>query len=117
MNTGSLRFDVFAGAFTKNDQFTSSPFTNYFLYIPSVPAGVANAVLAELTKEGETRRRRSLEFEAQRDARGEVDHIYRAWLERMDGAHDAARRDAQNTTLGYVTSDVSRSPAPPFSAR
>lgn len=106
VNTGSLRFDVFAGAFTKNDQFTSSPFTNYFLYIPGIPAGVANAVLAELTKEGETRRRRDLELEAQRDAHGDVDHIYRAWLERMDSGHDAERRGTQNNTLGYVTSDA-----------
>ena len=60
LNSGSQRFDVYAGGFTKNDQYVVSPFRDDFLYIPDVPWGIArglvhkfNAVGAEATEHAE----------------------------------------------------------------
>ena len=105
-NSGGLRFDVYAGPFTKNDQLTASPFTDAFLYIANVPLGVASAVLPALNGEG-ANGRRDLEATAERYARGDVETQYRRWLEEMNARTGPARRAAQNLTLGYVTKDVS----------
>ena len=99
-NSGGLRFDIYAGPFTKNDQLTASPFTDAFLYIPDVPLGVASAVLPALNKEGANSRR------DERYARGDVEMQYRRWLEGMFARGGPERRAAQNLTLGYVTKDV-----------
>ncbi|EIN06418.1 hypothetical protein PUNSTDRAFT_145026 [Punctularia strigosozonata HHB-11173 SS5] len=106
-NSGSQRFDVYAGSFTKNDQLTASPFADSFLYLPNITLGVANQILPVLNNEGEEKR--SLEVlesrEAEAYARGDVDMRYNKWLEEMDKRHGAERRAAANATLGYVTSD------------
>ncbi|KAF9047525.1 Metallo-dependent phosphatase-like protein [Panaeolus papilionaceus] len=105
-NSGSQRFDIYAGSFTKNDQLTVSPFADAFLFIPSIPFSVANQVLPTLNNAGADERRRALE---ERDsdlyARGHVDTVYRRWLKEMDERNGLARRAAQNLTLGYVTTD------------
>ncbi|KAH7929593.1 hypothetical protein BV22DRAFT_123592 [Leucogyrophana mollusca] len=89
-NSGSQRFNVFAGPFTKN----------------------AAGADERRRKRGEFERelwKRSEEF-----GRGEVETVFRRWLEDMDrrarsGEMGAERRDAvvaaQNLTLGYVTTD------------
>ena len=107
-NSGSQRFDLYSGPFTKNDQLTSSPFADSFLYIPNVPVSVASQVLPALNNAGANERRALIEeYERERYARGDVDMRYMAWLEEMDRRnHGAERRAAQNATLGYVTSDV-----------
>ena len=108
-NSGSQRFDVYSGPFTKNDQLTASPFKDPFLYIPDVPLSVAKQVLPTLNQDGANERRELTEggFDAEAYARGEVDMVYRAWLEDMDKRSDGpARRAMQNSTLGYVTHDV-----------
>ncbi|KAJ7510105.1 Metallo-dependent phosphatase-like protein [Mycena galericulata] len=91
-NSGSLRFDIYAGPFTKNDQLTASPFADSFLYIPNVP----------LPRRDET-------METELWARGYVGTRYREWMEEMyrrDVEHGGeARRAAANLTLGYVTTD------------
>jgi hypothetical protein len=107
-NSGSQRFDIYKGPFTKNDQLTASPFTDAFLYIPDVPLSAASKLLPILNGEGE--QRRSLESLAAREAdayaRGWVGTRYRDWLRRMDQASDGpARRASGNATLGYVTKD------------
>lgn len=106
-NSGSQRFDVFAGPFTKNDQLTSSPFADSFLYIANVTAGIANQVLPALNKAGANGRKRDiLEAEAELYRRGFVDRRFRAWLRDMDiNASGMERRSAGNLTLGYVTND------------
>ncbi|BGP19123.1 hypothetical protein JCM10213_005636 [Rhodosporidiobolus nylandii] len=53
LNTGSIRFDVFKGEFTRNDQWIILPFTNNFLYIPSVPLPLARKLLHYLNLVGE----------------------------------------------------------------
>jgi hypothetical protein len=49
-NSGGLRFDVYAGRFTRNDQLTASPFTDAFLYIAGVPLCIASAVTPALNR-------------------------------------------------------------------
>ena len=114
-NSGSQRFDLYAGPFTKNDQLTSSPFADTFLYIPAVPLGVARQVLPTLNHAGANERRALVEErERERYARGDVDMRYLVWLEEMDRrSNGPERRAARNATLGYVTHDVSI-PAYPY---
>ncbi|KAF8952193.1 Metallo-dependent phosphatase-like protein [Flammula alnicola] len=106
-NSGSQRFDIYAGPFTKNDQLTASPFADSFLFIPNVPFNVANDVLPALNNAGANERRAMLEEREQHEyGRGYVDTVYRKWLEEMDKRNDGiARRAAANLTLGYVTTD------------
>ena len=112
-NSGSQRFDVFAGAFTKNDQLTASPFTDSFLFIPNVTFSVASQVLPALNNQGaqEKRKRDSwaapFDWEKERYGRGEVERRYNAWLEEMAKRGEVEKRSTSNLTLGYVTSDVS----------
>ncbi|KAF8161382.1 Metallo-dependent phosphatase-like protein [Crassisporium funariophilum] len=105
-NSGSQRFDIYAGSFTKNDQLTASPFADAFLFIPNVPFSVAEQVLPALNNAGANERRALEEREEELYARGYVDMVYQKWLEEMDERHDGIeRRSAKNLTLGYVTDD------------
>ncbi|KAG0703328.1 Metallo-dependent phosphatase-like protein [Suillus ampliporus] len=106
-NSGSQRFNVFKGPFTKNDQLTASPFTDSFLYIPDVSFSIANQVLPALNGAGADEKRKRDEIERELWSRGVVDTRYRAWLEEMDRRAGMGRREAMagNLTLGYVTTD------------
>ncbi|RDB25253.1 hypothetical protein Hypma_007377 [Hypsizygus marmoreus] len=109
-NSGSQRFDIYSGPFTKNDQLTASPFTDAFLYIPDVPFDVASQVLPILNDAGAENRKRGLEglLEAREETMyglGYVDRRYMAWLEEMDRRNGVEKRAAANQTLGYVTHD------------
>lgn len=107
-NSGSQRFDVLAGPFTKNDQFTASPFSDSFLFIENVTFSLANQVLPALNKQGAEEKRALLEGrEADLYKKGYVDKRYIEWLREMAEREGAfVRRAAKNLTLGYVTSDV-----------
>ncbi|KAL5498002.1 hypothetical protein ACEPAH_2933 [Sanghuangporus vaninii] len=107
-NSGSQRFDVLQGPFTKNDQFTASPFSDSFLFIPNVPAAVANQVLPSLNQQGAQEKRAILEGrEEELYKRGNVDARYFAWLKEM-AERDALleKRALENLTLGYITKDA-----------
>ncbi|KAJ6525668.1 Metallo-dependent phosphatase-like protein [Mycena capillaripes] len=108
-NSGSLRFDIYAGTFTKNDQLTASPFADSFLYIPGVPFAVADGVLPALNGAGADNRRRDEAVETELWARGYVGTRYREWMEAMARRDEElggeARRAAGSLTLGYVTTD------------
>ncbi|KAH7883373.1 Metallo-dependent phosphatase-like protein [Phlebopus sp. FC_14] len=106
-NSGSLRFNVFKGPFTKNDQLTASPFTDSFLYIPNITFSVANQILPTLNNAGAAEKRKRDEMDSELWAHGHVEARYRAWLEDMDRRAGFGRRDATagNLTLGYVTTD------------
>jgi hypothetical protein len=111
-NSGSQRFDLYAGPFTRNDQFTVSPFTDAFLFIPNVTASVANQVLPALNNAGANERRRALkEREDELYARGYVDARYSQWLDDMNRRGGFDKRASGNLTLGYVTTDVSIVPS------
>ncbi|OCH90565.1 hypothetical protein OBBRIDRAFT_834882 [Obba rivulosa] len=123
VNSGEERFDLYSGPFTKNDQLTTLPFTDAFVYIPDVPFSVANQVLPMLNHQGADEKR-SLEYierEMAEYARGEVGRRYRRWLQEMN-RRGAEKRAAANLTLGYVThdscpgvgDDVAHSPLPFF---
>ena len=109
-NSGLLRFDVYSGPFTKNDQLSAAPFADRWLYIPDVKLSVADQVLNSLNQVGEEHRR-SLAEEEERArelyAKGDIDAKFKAWLEEMDKRNGPERRAAGNLTLGYVTEDVS----------
>ncbi|KAG1851331.1 5'-nucleotidase [Suillus subalutaceus] len=106
-NSGSQRFNVFQGPFTKNDQLTASPFTDSFLYIPNITFSIANQVLPALNNAGASEKRKRDEVEKELWGRGIVDTRYRSWLEEMDRRAGMGRREATagNLTLGYVTVD------------
>jgi hypothetical protein len=106
VNSGSQRFDTYAGPFTKNDLLTASPFDDSFLYIPAVPAAAAKQILPLLNKEGSDKRDLDSAREADAYACGWVGSRYRDWLRRMDTDLSALqKRAAQNLTLGYVAQD------------
>lgn len=44
-NTGAIRFDIFAGPFTRDSTFIVSPFTSNLSYIPDVPYRLAKQIL------------------------------------------------------------------------
>lgn len=45
INSGSQRFDVYSGPFTRNDQYIVSPFKDHFLYMEDVEWGIAKRLL------------------------------------------------------------------------
>jgi len=101
-NSDELRFNIFEGPFTKNDQLTAAPFTDSFLYIPNITATVANQVLPALN--GDTSYKRSL-ADKELWGRGRVEGRYRSWLKDMNLLHEMHARSTNNLTLGYVTTD------------
>ncbi|EKM48454.1 uncharacterized protein PHACADRAFT_108911, partial [Phanerochaete carnosa HHB-10118-sp] len=108
-DSAELRFDIYSGPFDKNDQLTTCPFMDSFLFIPNVTAGVANQVLPILNGEGVDERKRALRslYElGEMYGRGNVERVYRAWLADMDRRSGPERRAMQNLTLGYVTDDA-----------
>lgn len=44
-NTGAIRFDIFAGPFTRDSTYIVSPFTSNLSYIPDVPYKIAKQIL------------------------------------------------------------------------
>jgi hypothetical protein len=108
-SSGSQRFDLYAGPFTKNDQLTSSPFANAFLYIPNVTYSVASQV-APLMNNKDSNNRRDLSVEEREEElyrKGYVGKRFRRWLEDMDKrAQEETQEKPPASTLGYVTTDV-----------
>ncbi|THV06273.1 hypothetical protein K435DRAFT_645636, partial [Dendrothele bispora CBS 962.96] len=126
-NSGSLRFDIYSGPFTKNDQLTASPFADAFNYIPGVEWGVALGVRGALDEAGEARRIRKRdgglgglgglgnELEKREEElyrRGDVRKRYMDWMASQVRRHDTPdasdkdeNEDEEDLTLGYVTTD------------
>ncbi|KAF5365960.1 hypothetical protein D9758_006656 [Tetrapyrgos nigripes] len=116
-NSGSLRFDIYSGEFTKNDQLTASPFADAFNFVEGVEWGVALGVRDALDEAGEARRikRRGLvsgidevleRREEELYKRGDVRKHYLEWLSSMSTLHQNRREMTENLTLGYATSDA-----------
>ncbi|KAJ7265403.1 Metallo-dependent phosphatase-like protein [Mycena haematopus] len=112
ISSGSQRFDIFKGPFTKNDQFTVSPFVNQYIYIPDVPFDAAMKVLPALNRAGADRLW-SDELEESRQMRvwrqeREVEDGYAQWLEDMHRLYKERPKaaGAEDMTLGYVTTDA-----------
>lgn len=114
LNSGSLRFDLYNGPFTNNDQFTLVPFADSFRFISNISLSHATAAFNALNNAGISERRQETGDPAARHydtikgyERGDVDRIFNNWLQRMDRETDVQRRDMESLTLGYVTNDVS----------
>lgn len=52
VNTGSIRFDIFKGAFTRDTTYIISPFLSKMVYIPEVPYSIAKQVIQILNSGG-----------------------------------------------------------------
>lgn len=52
INTGAMRFDIWAGPFTRDTVYIASPFTNKFRYIKDVPYAAAKSVVGLLNNGG-----------------------------------------------------------------
>jgi len=104
-NSGSQRFDLFAGSFTKNDQLTVSPFTDAFQFIENVPFSVASQILDDLNDSNLPSRKRAEESMAELYRRGDVSMRFNEWLQDQWERAPVERRTAQNLTVGYVTTD------------
>ena len=91
-NSGSLRFDIYPGPFTKYDQLTTSPFTNAFVHIPAV---IANQAFIALSKAGE--RKRSMgeleEGDQEAYARGYIDIHFNQPPENLDRKNSGSEGD------------------------
>lgn len=106
-NSGELRFDVFKGEFTKNDQLTALPFTDSFLYIPNITLSIATQILPALNGAGASDKKKRVALEMEMWRRGYVDGRYNTWLAEMArrAGPGSSAEVAGNLTLGYVTTD------------
>jgi 2',3'-cyclic-nucleotide 2'-phosphodiesterase (5'-nucleotidase family) len=109
-NSGSLRFDVYEGPFTRNDQYTVSPFTDSFRFISNITLADAVAAFNALNNPSSSARRQETELTQHYDVvkgygKGNVDEIFKDWLKKMEQKVDLERRGMNNLTLGYVTQD------------
>ncbi|KAJ6532281.1 Metallo-dependent phosphatase-like protein [Mycena vulgaris] len=115
ITSGSQRFDIFKGPFTKNDWHTTSSFVNEYIYIPDVPFAAAVQVLPALNRAGEElwpgeeaaagtgEDKRMRMWREERD----VERGYVEWLEDMHRRYRARAPVAAQGELtpGYVTTD------------
>ncbi|KAI1761394.1 Metallo-dependent phosphatase-like protein [Hypoxylon sp. FL1150] len=105
-NTGSVRFDMYKGPFTYDDQFIVSPFTDSFLYIPEVPYALASSLLGSLNNAGASQKRNLGIMPVERDVC--VDPPLRNLEVRHEEQHVSpriTRRQAVDIVPGYTTSD------------
>jgi hypothetical protein len=105
-NTGGIRFDLYKGPFTYDDQFIVSPFTDAFLYVPEVPCGLASTVLDSLNNAGASEKRSLGYMPVERDFC--VDPMVAPLGARdvFDHSHTAiTRRQVVDLTAGYTTTD------------
>ncbi|KAJ7055073.1 Metallo-dependent phosphatase-like protein [Mycena amicta] len=115
ISSGSQRFDIYKGPFTRNDQLTASPFVNRYIFIPDVPFEAATKVLPTLNADGPERvwggGEGEMSAEEARQLRiwkqeREIEEVYRDWLEDMHRRHAVSTSATQSElTLGYVTTD------------
>lgn len=79
LNSGSQRFDVLAGPFTKNDQYITSPFPDLFQYVADVPWHIAKTLVHGLSVRGTPHDTKHSHHPAQ----GAVDSIFHRYLGRQ----------------------------------
>ncbi|KAI5995283.1 Metallo-dependent phosphatase-like protein [Pisolithus orientalis] len=88
---GTLRFDIFKGPFTKNDQLTASPYPDQFLYISGVTLRVAN--------------QKRTEMDAKSWELGYVDNRFQTWLGETERHTTHGKPGRHDLNFGYVTVD------------
>ncbi|KAG2341816.1 hypothetical protein BDR05DRAFT_887397 [Suillus weaverae] len=104
INSSALRFDLFNGTFTRNDQFAIMQYKDTFLYIANVPSGIANQVLSAMNKPTATKRKRDETEILSREINDTPDSTL---LEEMNDRPGVGGQEAasSNWTFGYVTKD------------
>lgn len=105
-NTGSVRFDMYKGPFTYDDQFIVSPFTDIFLYVPEVPYALASSLLGSLNNAGASQKRNLGVMPVERDIC--VDPPLGQLGVRHEEQHVSpriTRRQVIDLVPGYTTSD------------
>ncbi|KAI0891595.1 Metallo-dependent phosphatase-like protein [Annulohypoxylon nitens] len=106
-NTGSVRFDLYKGPFTYDDQFIVSPFLDHFLYIPEVPYSLASTLLQSLNNAGASQKRSIGVMPVERDICVDPSPIHFSGSKR-DEHHEhpsITRRQVVDLTPGYTTKD------------
>ncbi|KAK8858734.1 hypothetical protein IAR55_002963 [Kwoniella newhampshirensis] len=119
---GSLRFDLFAGNFDRNDELTISPFVNKFYYT-RLSAGLARNVTDQLNRAGASKLLPTVPS-SQAEEEQRVRETYSEWMRSQwedyvqlqaveDGVKDGQQTVMSNgndakkpSTLGYVTKDA-----------
>ncbi|KAH8926096.1 hypothetical protein BT69DRAFT_1239417 [Atractiella rhizophila] len=112
-NVGGVRYDIYAGPFTNNDQYITMPFKNEFLFVPDVDPHVATQMLNRMNEDGASRRRRqrrALEVAGGRKEKRDVQLIFQEWREDMYYRWQSERLpdvedSSKDLTDGYVTFD------------
>jgi hypothetical protein len=110
VNKKSLRFDLYAGAFTKDDQATIAIYNDTFRYVESVPLSVVEEAIKALNTAAPKKSSSTTIELSPREGRdydlAQVDSTYRAWLLGMSELAIAKRSSEDDRTVGYVTKDV-----------
>ena len=115
INSGVLRYDIYAGDFDQNDQLTAAPYVDGLWCIPNVPLADATKAADNMNKPQPGSNGQAYSPVDLRDARRreieEVDMIHRNWLFQMSARHaDQELQQQDDLMLGYVTTDVSTFP-------
>jgi len=108
-NTGSVRYDLYKGPFTYDDNFIVSPFRDTFLYIPEVPYDLAKGLVDALNANSTVRRKRD-DYEAMYWEADSCVNPVTAPLSSLDmrDVHEHETRGIkrrQELTPGYTTKD------------
>ncbi|KAI1452001.1 Metallo-dependent phosphatase-like protein [Annulohypoxylon moriforme] len=106
-NTGSVRFDLYKGPFTYDDQFIVSPFLDHFLYIPEVPYSVASTLLQSLNNAGASQKRSIGVMPIERDICVDPSPLHFSGVKREEHHErpSITRRQVVDLVPGYTTKD------------
>lgn len=103
-NTGAIRFDLYKGPFTYDDNFIVSPFRDIFRYIPDVPFEKAKSIITKLNAGRVDKREGLASMSLPRDECVDPTLGYLARRNSRDMSPGVVRRQ-EFMTSGYVTSD------------
>ncbi|KAI1473468.1 Metallo-dependent phosphatase-like protein [Daldinia eschscholtzii] len=107
-NTGSIRFDMYKGPFTYDDQFIVSPFRDIFLYIPGVTYALAKNLTELLNNAGASRKRDVGVVPIEHDVCVDPLPVHYSELEGEENREPQlriSRRQVVDLTAGYTTKD------------
>ena len=99
-NSGSQRFDIYKGPFTKNDQYIVSPFKDHFLFLRDVPYRHASQIVHRLNTQGLSSARAAHQDEDMR-----VNAVYAQWTKQSAAGARVETSAGEEVSLGYVTKD------------
>lgn len=106
-NTGSVRFDMYKGPFTYDDQFIVSPFRDIFLYISGVPFDTASSLLTLLNDAGASQKRSVGTIPVERDICVDPPLVHFSEVRRGENEDTSGiiRRQVADLVPGYTTKD------------